>query len=84
MGLKRLAEKTANYKERLARGEADLIKPRHVEKTLLKLRKKRDEIEAEIAAAKTPDKLARLRKKHEMATQQIAHAQWLLAEIADL
>lgn len=84
MGLKRLAEKTAEYKERLSSGRADQIKPSHVEKTLAKLRHRSAEIEADIATTQNPDKRTRLTKKLDVATEQIARAQWLLEEIEGL
>ena len=81
MGLKKLAEKVAEYKERLERGKANKIKPSHVRKILEKLRKKSAELEAEIATTKNPDKKARLEKKLGIASHQIERAEWLLAEI---
>lgn len=81
MGLKKLAEKVAEYNGRLERGTASKIKPSHVEKVLEKLRKKSADLESEISAAKKPDKKARLEKKLAIATQQIERAEWLLKEI---
>ncbi|MHA6265221.1 hypothetical protein ACXYMO_18615 [Arenibacterium sp. CAU 1754] len=81
MGLKKLGEKIAEYKERLEHGKASQIKPNHVEKTLEKLRKRSGELEAEIATTENPDKKVRLKKKLEIAIQQIERAEWLLNEI---
>ena len=81
MGLKTLAEKVAEYNERLARGKASKIKPSHVKKVLEKLRKKRDELEAEIATARNADQKDRLNRKLGIASEQIERAEWLLGEI---
>ncbi len=82
MGLKRLAEKVAEYDERLERGKASQIKPSHVTKVLEKLRKKRAELEAEIATTKSADKKDRLKRKLGIACEQIERAEWLLGEIS--
>ena len=63
MGLKKLAEKVADYNERLRSGKASKIKPGHVEKVLEKLRKKSVELEAELAATHAPEKRVRLERK---------------------
>lgn len=81
MGLKRLAEKIANYKERLEQGKASQIKPGHVEKMLEKLRKKHSELKAEIETTKNADKKIRLKKKLSIASQQIKRAECLLKEV---
>ncbi len=81
MGLKKLAEKVAEYNERLESGKASKIKPSHVEKVLEKLRKKSFELEAEIASAHSPEKRARLEKKLSVARAQIERAEWLLNEL---
>ena len=73
MGLKKLAVKIADYNERFDRGEASRIEPGHVEKTLQKLRKKSEELSAEISAASSPQK--RERRIH------IERAEWLLKEL---
>lgn len=78
MGLKRLAEKVADYKARLESGQAREIKPAHVEKVLQKLHRKADALEADIAAAQREDKRERLRRKLAVAREHIARAQWLL------
>lgn len=81
MGLKKLAEKVADYKERLESGKAHKIKPSHVEKVLEKLRKKSLELEGDIASTHSADKRARLEKKLKVAKAQVARAEWLLHEI---
>jgi cell division protein FtsB len=81
MGLKKLAAKVAEYKERLESGKAHKIKPGHVEKVLEKLRKKSTELEAEIASAHSSEKRARLEKKLKVARSQEARAEWLLKEL---
>jgi hypothetical protein len=52
-----------------------------VEKVLAKLRKKSDELEADIASTNSDDKKARLKKKLGVAKAQIERAEWLLKEI---
>ncbi|MBV2358553.1 hypothetical protein KUH32_02085 [Thalassococcus sp. CAU 1522] len=81
MGLKKLAEKIADYNERFEQGKASKIKPEHVEKVLAKLRKKSAELQVDIASATTSEKKARLEKKLGVATAQIERAEWLLKEI---
>jgi hypothetical protein len=81
MGLKKLAEKVADYKDRFDRGKASKIKPSHVEKVLAKLRKKSAELEADLAAAHSSDKKDRLKRKLGVANAQIERAEWLLKEI---
>lgn len=81
MGLKKLAEKLADYNERLERGKTEKIKPSHVEKVLDKLRKKVAELEAEIAAETRDDKTDRLARKLGTAREQVQRAEWLLQEI---
>ncbi len=81
MGLKRLAEKVAEYNERLERGKASKIKASHVRNILDKLRKKSAELEAEIATTKNDDKKERLKRKLGIANEQIERAEWLLGEI---
>jgi len=81
MGLKKLADKVADYNARFERGKASKIKPSHVETVLAKLRTKSDELEAEIASAESSDRKARLKKKLGVATAQIERAEWLLSEI---
>ncbi|WP_135505585.1 hypothetical protein [Roseovarius aestuariivivens] len=81
MGLKKLASKVEDYQGRLESGKASKIKPAHVEKVLAKLRAKAVELEAEIAAAPSPDKKARLEGKLGIARTHIARAEWLLNEL---
>lgn len=81
MGLKKLAEKLADYNERLERGQTEQIKPDHVEKVLSKLRKKSADLESELSNATDPDKKSRLATKLDVAREQVARAEWLLGEI---
>lgn len=82
MGLKKLSAKVADYNERVEAGKASKIKPRHVTKTLEKLRKKADELKSEIETTKNDDKRDRLKRKLGIAREHIARAEWLLEEIA--
>lgn len=82
MGLKKLAAKVEDYNARVESGKASKIKPGHVEAVLQKLRAKSTELEAEIAAATSTDKKARLQGKLAIAQTHIARAEWLLEELA--
>lgn len=81
MGLKKLTAKVVDYNERLESGKASKIKPSHVEMVLQKLRAKSTALEAEIAAATSADKKARLEGKLQIARTHIERAEWLLKEI---
>ncbi|WGW02670.1 hypothetical protein [Tropicibacter oceani] len=81
MGLKKLAAKVEDYNARLEVGKASKIKPRHVEKVLQKLRAKQAALEAEIAAASSADKKARLAGKLQIARTHIERAEWLRREL---
>ena len=82
MGLKKLAEKVAEYNERLESGKADKIKPEHVKQVLEKLQKKSTELTAELASPHSPEKRARLERKLEVARAQEERAEWLLKEVS--
>jgi hypothetical protein len=82
MGLKKLAAKVVEYNERLESGHASKIAPSHVEKVLEKLRTKSEELETEIAEAKSSEKKKRLTRKLEIARTQMERAEWLLKEIS--
>lgn len=81
MGLSKLAEKVAKYRERLERGSAKKIKPSHVNAVLAKLNKKAIDLKKEISAAKSADRKDRLGKKLDIAREHIKRAKWLLREI---
>ena len=81
MGLKKLAGKLSDYNTRLERGKAERIEPDHVKKVLEKLRKKADQLEAEIASEEKADKKARLQRKLGIAREHVARAEWLLTQI---
>lgn len=81
MGLKKLAEKVVDYNERFERGQAEKIKPSHVEKVLRKLRKKAVDLETDIASAHSADKKARLHKKLDIANTHIERAEFLMKAI---
>lgn len=82
MGLKKLAAKVFEYNERLESGNASEIEPGHVEKVLEKLRMKSEQLEVEIAVAKSSDKKKRLTRKLGIARTQMERAEWLLKEIS--
>lgn len=81
MGLTKLAEKVADYNERLERGKVSEIKPSHVEKVLEKLRKKSADLEVEITSTTNADKKSRLKRKLGIAREHIERAEWLLKKI---
>ncbi|MBW4986018.1 hypothetical protein KZZ07_26145 [Mameliella sp. CS4] len=82
MGLKKLAAKVEDYKARLESGKASEIKSSHVERVLQKLRVKAADLRAEIDAARSADKKARLEGKLDIARNHIARAEWLLRELS--
>lgn len=81
MGLKKLAAKVADYNERLETGQADKIKPEHVQKVLDKLQKKETSLREEVASCKDADRKDRLQRKLDVAQEQIARARWLLETV---
>jgi predicted nucleic acid-binding Zn-ribbon protein len=82
MGLRKLAEKLADYQERLEAGKARTIEPAHVEKVLDKLRRKEADLLSRIAAETDEEKRADLDRKLRVAREHIARAEWLLAELS--
>ena len=83
MGLKKLAAKVVDYNERLECGKASEIKPSHVEKVLAKLKRKIEELEAEIAFAHSAEKKARLETKLAVARTHVERAEWLLTKLCE-
>jgi len=81
MGLKKLAGKLVDYKQRYERGQAEKIKPKHVSKVMDKLTKKVSDLEAEISSAKSADKQARLKTKLKIAREHVERAEWLMKQI---
>jgi|AntRauTorckE5430_2_1112549.scaffolds.fasta_scaffold01014_7 hypothetical protein len=81
MGVKQLAEKVAEYNDRLEQGKVEKIKPDHVKKVQKKLEKKMAELEAEIAATGNEDKKGRLNRKLAIAREHAERAEWLLDKI---
>jgi thioredoxin reductase len=81
MGVKQLAEKVAEYNDRLEQGKVEKIKPDHVKKVQKKLQKKTAELEAEIAATGNEDKKVRLKRKLAIAREHAERAEWLLDKI---
>jgi hypothetical protein len=82
MGLKKLAQKVADYQERLEAGKACAIEPRHVEKVLHKLRRKEAELLARIASETELDERVDLDRKLRVAREHMTRAEWLLAEVS--
>lgn len=81
MGVKKLAAKVADYKQRLEDGKASKIEPDHVEKVLAKLRRKQADLDQRLAETTGTDERERLERKLAVAKEHIARAEWLLAEL---
>lgn len=81
MGLKKFAEKLADYNARLESGKAEKIKKTHVEKVMKKLQKKTVQLDTEIASEENTEKKARLQRKLDIAQEHIKRAEWLLTQI---
>lgn len=81
MGVKKMAAKLAEYYARLDNGKTKKIKPEHVRKVLEKLRMKSTQLQEDIDTAENEGKKERLRLKLQVATEQIARAEWLLAHL---
>jgi hypothetical protein len=82
MGLRKLAERLADYQKRLEAGKARTIEPEHVEKVLDKLRRKEAELLARTVAEADPDERAELDRKLRVAREHIERAKWLLSEVS--
>ena len=82
MGLKKLAAKVADYRERLDSGKASEIKPDHVQKVLEKLRRKQADLEAQLVVAEGAEETERLARKLDIARQHVQRAEWLLQDLA--
>jgi hypothetical protein len=82
MGLRKLAEKVADYQQRLEAGKARTIEPQHVEKVLDKLRRKEADLLARIATETDLDERTDLDSKLRVAREHISRAEWLLAELS--
>lgn len=82
MGLTKLAQKVADYQQRLEAGKASTIEPRHVEKVLDKLRRKEAELLARIASETERDERVDLDRKLRVAREHMTRAEWLLAEVS--
>lgn len=82
MGLKKLAERLADYQERLEAGKARSIEPGHVEKVLDKLHRKEADLLSRLATETDPDERAGLEHKLRVAREHIVRAEWLLAELS--
>lgn len=68
----------AVYHERLEQGNAHKIKPSHVQKVLVKLRAKEEELRSEIEAATSAGDRSRLERKLQVAREHIQRAEYLL------
>ena len=82
MGLRKLAEKLADYQERLEAGKARTIEPGHVEKVLDKLRRKEADLLSRIAAETDADERADLDRKLRVAREHLSRAEWLLSRLS--
>lgn len=77
MALSDLAEKLAEYRERLDAGEADRIAPAHVDRVIAKLEAKRASLVEKLATAIAESERERLERKRAKAEALIEQAQWL-------
>jgi hypothetical protein len=82
MGLRKLAQKVADYQKRLEAGKARTIEPGHVEKVLDKLHRKEAELLAQIVTESDSKARAELDRKLRIAREHIERAKWLLAEMS--
>jgi len=82
MGLRKLAEKVADYQQRLEAGKTRTIEPEQVEKVLGKLRRKEADLLARISTETDRDERADLDRKLRIAREHITRAEWLLAELS--
>ena len=81
MGLKKLAARLAEYRERQEAGRVREIRPEHVERILVKLTRKEASLGEEMAETSDPEKRTRLEQKRKIALEQIARAEWLMAQV---
>ncbi|NIY95257.1 MAG: hypothetical protein HWE37_02205 [Rhodobacteraceae bacterium] len=81
MGLKKLAARLAEYRERQEAGRVREIRPEHVERILEKLTRKEASLGEEMAETSDPEKRTRLEQKRKIALEQIARAEWLMAQV---
>lgn len=81
MGLKKLAARLAEYRERQEAGRVREIRPEHVEKILEKLTRKEASLGEEMAETSDPEKRTRLEQKRKIALEQIARAEWLMVQV---
>ncbi len=81
MGISKIAERLEKYQKRLADGNADKIKPKHVRKAIDKLTVKEVALCDELAATDKPEKRKRLERKIHAIREQIERAKWLEKQI---
>jgi hypothetical protein len=77
MALSDLAEKLAEYRERLDAGQADRIAPAHVDRVIAKLETKRASLVEKLATPIAESERERLERKRAKAEALIEQAQWL-------
>lgn len=82
MGLRKLAQKVADYQKRLEAGKAHTIEVEHVEKVLDKLHRKEADLLAQIVTESDSKARAELERKLRVAREHIERAKWLLAEMS--
>jgi len=82
MGLKKLADKVAEYQQRLAAGQAKKIEPELVEHVLDKLRRKEADLLADLASETDDAEREELEHKLKVAREHIKRAEWLQRELA--
>lgn len=77
MALSELTERLAQYKKRLKKGQAQRIKPAHVDKVVRKLQNKRDSTADKLAKASKKSERKRLKHKLAQIDDLIDQARWL-------
>ncbi|MCB1348039.1 MAG: hypothetical protein R3D80_13345 [Paracoccaceae bacterium] len=82
MGLEKSTEKLDKYYKRLKKGDAQKIKPEHVEKVIGKLQAKEKSLLADIEETSKETKKTRLQRKLDMIREQQDRAKWLHDKIS--
>lgn len=81
MGLKKLAAKVADYHERLRKGKAQKIHPRHVKSVMERLERKEAKLKVDLKKAGSKDERERIERRLKIARKHAARAEWLLRKL---
>ena len=77
MSIDETAARLDQYRERFRKGKVDEIKPKHVQKICDTLSRKRDQLDARLAAANNEPERQRLAEKRAVVDELIERAVWL-------